>query len=145
VSEINFQIVNDEKSLHDAYYIREVVFMDEQQVPKELEMDEHDDSAIHFIGYIDDEPVGVARIRAYHEPTTAKVERVAIRKEYRGTGLGHKLMLFIEQEAKKRGFTTFKLNAQKYAEEFYQKLGYHTTSEPFDEAGIEHIAMEKKA
>ncbi|KXG43824.1 GNAT family N-acetyltransferase [Tepidibacillus decaturensis] len=140
-----YKLVTNQQELKDAFSIREVVFIDEQQVPKELEMDEYDNTATHFIVYDDKRPVATARMREYHDPSTVKIERVAVLKDERGKGIGKKLMTFIEQEALKMGFKTLRLNAQRHAETFYKDLGYMTISEAFDEAGIEHVTMEKKS
>lgn len=142
--EFRYQVVTTNKELNDAYQVREIVFMIEQQVPKNLEMDEHDETATHFVVYDDFEPVAAARIRTYTDNTIAKVERVAVLKKHRGTGVGKSLMNLIEKEALNQGYTAYRLNSQRHAEKFYSKLGYDTISEPFDEAGIEHVTMEKK-
>jgi len=135
--------VETEQELADAYHIREVVFIDEQEVPKELEMDEFDATATHLILYQGKQPVATARFREYGHQL-AKIERVAVLKELRGKGLGQKIMRFVEEEAAKQGYQRFRLNAQRHAEHFYAQLGYITISEPFDEAGIEHVTMEKE-
>lgn len=141
--EAQIQIITSKNELNDAFTIRETVFIIEQSVPREIELDEYDQTATHFIAYDQGKPIATARIRPYKE-NTAKVERVAVLKELRGTGIGKQLMVFIEQESAKMGFSTLRLNSQKHAEEFYSKLGYITISEPFYEADIEHVTMEKK-
>jgi len=144
LSDIQFQIVATKQELEDAFHVRQIVFVDEQQVPKELEMDQYEDDSLHFIVYLTDRPIATARIRSYLKEDTAKVERVAVLKEFRGTGIGKQLMQYIEQEATKKGYSTLRLNAQQHAESFYEELGYQTISEPFDEAGIQHVTMEKR-
>jgi predicted GNAT family N-acyltransferase len=126
-----------------AFAIRNQVFVEEQGVDPAIELDEHDNQATHFLAEWNGEPVGAARFRLL-DAITAKVERVAVLKPYRGRHIGVKLMETIESTAKTKGLAKLKLNAQKHAEPFYVSLGYQSYGEPFDEAGIVHVAMEKK-
>lgn len=135
----------NEREKRDALSVRRIVFIEEQQVPEEIEIDEHDDDAtetIHFVAYSDGKPVGAARLRPY-APGVGKVERVAVHASERGTGLGRQIMLAMEETAREKGFAKLKLNAQTHAQRFYEKLGYVPVGDLFHEAGIEHIAMEK--
>ncbi|MDR4998961.1 GNAT family N-acetyltransferase [Brevibacillus sp. FSL K6-0770] len=139
------QKVSSEKEMQDALTVRKAVFIDEQQVPAELEIDEHDEQGsgtVHFVAYNEQEPVGASRLRPY-APGVGKVERVAVLQSERGTGLGRQIMLVMEDAAKELGFDSLKLNAQTHAQRFYEKLGYEPHGDVFDEAGIEHIAMVK--
>lgn len=131
------------KELEDAFFVRQKVFVDEQDVPVHLEMDEHDQSAVHFVAYDDEMPIGAGRIRE-PEPGVAKVERVCILPQYRGKHLGNLMMETMESYAKEANLTTVKLNAQSYAVPFYEKLLYQITSPEFMDAGIPHRAMQKK-
>lgn len=139
------QTVTSEQDMADALSVRKLVFIEEQEVPADLEIDEHDQAGsdtIHFVAYKADTPVGASRLRPY-APGIGKVERVAVNKSERGTGLGRQIMLVIEETAQKKGFHTLKLNAQTHAQRFYEKLGYEPHGDVFDEAGIAHIAMVK--
>ena len=142
--ELKFLMVTNSRELKDAYKVRETVFIGEQQVPKDIEMDEYDDKAIHFVVYQKELPIAAARIRPYQNQDIVKVERVAVLKEHRKTGIGKDLMNYIEHEARKMGYTKFRLHSQRHAERFYTKLGYITISVPFYEASIEHVTMEKE-
>ena len=137
--EIN--IVNTKKELENAYHVRTVVFIEEQGVSEEEEMDEFDEVAIHFVGYQNGAPVAASRMRFVDG--YAKLERVCILKEERGKGFGRDIILFMEQIAKEKGYKASKLNGQAYAESFYQKLGYETISGEFMDAGIPHVSMKK--
>ncbi|ASJ54899.1 GNAT family N-acetyltransferase [Brevibacillus formosus] len=139
------QRVTTEQELADALSVRRVVFIEEQEVPEELEIDEHDTldgGTIHFVTYRNGKPVGASRIRTY-APGVGKIERVAVAKTERGTGLGRQIMLAMEELAKQHGYDSLKLNAQTQAQRFYEKLGYEPFGDLFDDAGIEHIAMVK--
>lgn len=76
----------------DAYYVRKEVFVKEQEVPIEIEIDELEDEAIHFVIYNDEmKPQAAARLRIIEGPK-AKLERICVLKEARAFGLGHKLL-----------------------------------------------------
>ncbi|TCS84521.1 GNAT family N-acetyltransferase [Tepidibacillus fermentans] len=141
---MEIKVVTNKKELNDAFSIREKVFIEEQNVPKVIEMDEYEEVATHFVVYDGNKPISTARFRKYLNEKTVKFERFAVLKEYRGQGVGRALIKVMEEEARKNGFTTLRLNAQRHAEGFYAKFGYQTISEPFDEAGIEHVTMIKK-
>ncbi|WP_340673171.1 GNAT family N-acetyltransferase [Brevibacillus agri] len=139
------QKVNSDQEMQDALAVRKAVFIDEQEVPADLEIDEHDQpgsGTVHFVAYNEQQPVGASRLRPY-EPGVGKIERVAVLKDERGTGLGRQIMIVMEEAAKELGFDSLKLNAQTHAQRFYEKLGYEPHGDVFDEAGIEHIAMVK--
>lgn len=137
-------MVKSEQEKADALAVRRVVFVEEQQVPEELEIDEHDhpDAAVlHFVAYAENGRSGQAgcvRMR----PAWARWN-VSVLASERGTGLGRHIMLAMEDAARQQGFAKLKLNAQTHAQRFYEKLGYLPVGDVFDEAGIEHIAMEK--
>ncbi len=121
--------------------IREEVFIREQQVPRELEVDGRDDECWHWLAWVGEHPVGTARARLVRPPGTAKVERVAIRTPQRGLGYGHELMAAIEKDLRAEGLKRIVLAAQASAVPFYVRRGYVTEGEMFLEAGIEHRTM----
>ncbi|WP_033541621.1 GNAT family N-acetyltransferase [Planococcus sp. CAU13] len=125
-----------------AFEIRRKVFVDEQQVPLHIEMDEYDDAATHFVGYNFQQPIAAGRIREI-EPGIGKVERVSVLPEFRGQHVGVLLMEAMEEYARSAGMSVLKLNSQSYAIPFYEKLNYTVTSPEFLDAGIPHRTMEK--
>ncbi|RXT14964.1 GNAT family N-acetyltransferase [Ammoniphilus sp. CFH 90114] len=126
--------------------VRSLVFVEEQNVPAELEYDALDEvkQTLHFVAYFKNLPQGAARLRPYSSLHVGKVERVAVLKEARGQGIGALLMNALEDQARKENFHTLLINAQLHAAPFYQRLGYTPVGEVFLEANIEHISMEKK-
>lgn len=141
------RILESEKDRLLGFKLRTEVFVKEQNVPIELEIDEKDNSenTIH-IGYFNgDELIGVARLIDM-DKEVIHIGRVAIDKYHRGEGIGHKLILGCEDIAKKvlnRDFN-IELSAQLYAENFYKKLGYNRVNNNiYIDAGIEHIDMKK--
>lgn len=139
---MNVKIVESEEELQQAYDIRMVVFVEEQNVPPEEEIDDLEGSAIHFIGYDHENPVAASRLRFVEE--YGKLERICVLKEARGKSFGKEIIQAMEKVVQEKGFKKAKLNAQTHAEGFYQKLGYHTISGEFMDAGIPHVTMTKE-
>lgn len=135
--------VETEKEYEDAIKIRRKVFVEEQDVPLHLELDEFDAEAVHFVAYDGDTPFGAGRIRVI-EPDIGKVERVCILPGYRGKHLGNLMMQCMEDYSISAEITKLKLNAQSHAILFYEKRNYTISSPEFLEAGIPHRAMEKQ-
>lgn len=137
----------------DALAVRHAVFVEEQGVPEDREVDEYDDhpDTIHFVAYAsggDGRPsgrraIGAARLRPYGDGV-GKVERVAVRGAHRGEGVGRRLMAAVERTAAERGFETLALDSQTHAAGFYERLGYGTVGEEFMDAGIPHVSMERE-
>jgi predicted GNAT family N-acyltransferase len=131
-----------EQRYEDALSVRYAVFVDEQGVPEDLEVDEHEDDAMHFVAYDEDgDPVGAARLREY-EAGVGKVERVAVLEARRGEGWGDALMDALEDAARKH-YDELYLHAQLPAARFYDRRGYEREGDQFEEAGIPHVAMRK--
>lgn len=134
--------VSGEATLADAHAVRRAVFIDEQGVSEAEEMDEKGPEAVHVVAYDDETPVGTARLRE-PEPGIAKIERVAVRESHREAGLGRELMYAVEDLARLDGMDEAVVQAQTRIQGFYEGLGYRTTSDTFEEAGIPHVEMEK--
>jgi predicted GNAT family N-acyltransferase len=135
------KVVSNEKELTDAFDVRKKVFVEEQKVPVEEEIDQYEDSAAHFILYQSGEPAGAGRFRIVDG--LGKVERICVLAKQRGTGAGKAIMNKIEQHAKSQGVEALKLNAQTHAIPFYTSLGYEVISDEFLDAGIPHKTMKK--
>ncbi|MGN8644577.1 GNAT family N-acetyltransferase [Gracilibacillus sp. HCP3S3_G5_1] len=133
--------VKTEQELQDAYKVRFEVFVEEQGVPEDLEIDDLENEALHFIGYQNEKPAVASRMRFVND--YAKMERICVIKAQRGKGFGRDILLFMEEAAKQKGMKKSKLNAQTQAEAFYQSLGYETISGEFMDAGIPHVTMTK--
>ncbi len=135
-----------EEELQQAFSVRKKVFVEEQNVPLHLEMDEYDVSpkaCRHFLAESEGMAVGAARWREY-EPGTAKLQRIAVLEPYRGRGVGKLRVESMEKDAAVLGCGKVILDAQCSAEGFYRRLGYVTEFEaPFLDAGIPHVRMSK--
>ncbi|WP_297990278.1 GNAT family N-acetyltransferase [Anoxybacillus sp.] len=130
----------DEALWRDALLVRRAVFIDEQGVSEEEEIDAFERESVHFVLYDDDKPIAAGRFRTIDG--VGKIERICVLPSYRGRGIGKQMMEAIEQYAKQH-VTKVKLNAQTHAEPFYKQLGYETVSDVFLDAGIPHVTMVK--
>ncbi len=134
-----FRIATSLDDVIKAYLVRAIVFMEEQRVAYAEEIDEFEHSALHILGEIEGEPFAAGRIRFLGE--YAKLERIAVRKEYRGRGLGHDLVNYMMQVAREKGFRKFKMHAQAHLSDFYGVHGFRTKGDIFQEANIDHYLM----
>ena len=117
-------------------HIRNIVFVKEQCVPKNIEMDGKDVDCNHFLICKKNEPIGTARLQS-----GGKIERVSILKTERKKGLGTKLMKFIINSARKKDLEKVYLHSQMDSIDFYKSLGFQTKGGMFQEAGIKHVLM----
>jgi predicted GNAT family N-acyltransferase len=134
---IKISLVTTKEQLDQAFMIREQVFCIEQNVDRNIEMDEFDQSAKHILAIVDDKPIATARWRFTDEG--AKMERFAVLKEYRGKGIGKKLVKFVLSKLKKQEYIY--LYAQESVLKFYDKCGFETVGSRFYEADIPHKKM----
>jgi predicted GNAT family N-acyltransferase len=126
-----------------AFALRLAVFCDEQGVPRELELDAHENIATHVVAVAEGEVVGTLRWRPICGGARVKIERVAVARQARSRGLGRALMLWALGRLDAFPIRDTVLHAQVYARSFYERLGYAAEGEPFDEDGIEHIRMRR--
>jgi len=126
-----------------AKAVRFEVFVDEQQVPAELELDEHDAEARHWLLEVAGEAAGTARVVEKPDGTW-KIGRVAIRASFRGQRLGALVMRTILAEAQAAGAPGAVLESQVHAIGFYEKLGFSAEGPEFMDAGIPHVLMQHR-
>ncbi|MBW4581390.1 MAG: GNAT family N-acetyltransferase [Tildeniella nuda ZEHNDER 1965/U140] len=123
-------------------HIRSLVFQIEQGVAADLEFDGKDETADHLLAYLDGQPVGTARMRRLND-RTAKVERVAVLKTARGSGIGKRIMVEALAFLTNAQVAEVLIHAQEAVRDFYQQLGFEPEGEVFREAGIPHVKMKK--
>lgn len=120
--------------------IRQRVFIREQSVPPELEWDDTDEIADHYLAVLpDNTPVATARLFTSLEET-AHIGRMAVLPEYRGRGIGEALLQHLIRDNALR-YPRFELSAQVHAVNFYHRCGFHICSDTYDDAGIPHVDM----
>jgi len=120
----------------EAQRIRFAVFVDEQRVPPELEMDEHDAVSIHALAFSGNRAVGTGRLLP-----DGHIGRMAVLKEWRGRGVGRELLRALMQRARQRGDREVVLAAQVQAMPFYAAEGFQPEGPVYVEAGIDHQDM----
>ncbi|MDU0077205.1 MULTISPECIES: GNAT family N-acetyltransferase [Bacillus] len=136
-------IAKTEKQLNDAFFVRKEVFVKEQHVPEEEEIDQFEDTSEHIVIYDGGQPVGAGRWRM--KDGHGKLERICVMKSHRSLGVGAIIMQALEKAAAAKGADSFLLHAQTQAVPFYEKQGYRVTSgEEFLDAGIPHLEMVKE-
>ena len=130
------------KEYQDALSVRTNVFVKEQQIPLEIEVDQNEEHAVHLVLYNDqEEPIAAGRYRVLDG--LAKAERICVLSSQRGTGAGAKIMEALENHAAEQGLQHVKLSAQAHAVPFYEKIGYHAITEEYLEQNIPHKMMKK--
>lgn len=122
----------------DAKAIRFEVFVDEQNVPADIELDDMDALCLHAVAYAaDGTPLGTGRLLP-----DGHIGRMAVRKPARGSGVGGALLQALMAQAQARGDRQVALSAQTQAAPFYTRHGFAIDGEEFFEAGIAHINMQ---
>ncbi len=132
--------IASEQEKQEVFALRFEVFVDEQGVPPEIELDSEDERALHILAEENGMTVGCARV-IFHEKE-AHIGRLAVKKAYRGKGVGASICRFVIEDCKKKGCLRIWLGAQLHAVGFYEKLGFRPRGEVFLDAGMEHIEME---
>jgi predicted GNAT family N-acyltransferase len=130
--------VKTKSEIDSIFSIRNRVFVVEQNVDAAEEYDEDDQKCTHFIAYCNGEACGTARWR-FKDKGIIKLERFAVLKEYRNTGVGAALVKAVLQDLPYANKVM--LHAQVHAVPFYEKMGFKSYGPQFEEAGIQHFAM----
>jgi predicted GNAT family N-acyltransferase len=136
---IRVKRISSRLDVEKAFAIRLRVFVKEQGVPTEIELDRDDKRAIHFLATIAGKAVGTGRVVMRH--SGAKIGRMAVLKSYRRKGVGKVLLKRAIVKARNLGAEKIYLHAQVPVIGFYEKMGFRCISPIFDEAGIPHRKM----
>ena len=133
----------DATEIEAAMDLRVRVFVDEQGVNPEEEVDDLDRESVQIVGVDDTGVIATCRLRDLGGGEW-KLERMAVDRRVRRNGVGGRLLAGAEREARERGATEMVLNAQRRAESFYAARGYVPEGDTFLEAEIEHVRMRKE-
>ena len=131
-------ICDYESNIKEICAIRYNVFVEEQKVPEELEIDGLDDKAKHVLAFVDSVQIGTGRILS-----DGHIGRVAVLKDYRGLGIGKSIMKELIKWAQNMNLEKAWLSSQWHAHSFYLDLDFVCVGEIYKEAGIDHIKMFK--
>lgn len=116
---IKIQIGDWDTCREDAAAIRHEVFVEEQNVPPELELDQQDLQCVHAVAYSNGQPIGTGRLLP-----DGHIGRIAVKANYRGKGVGSGLLDALINEARRRSHLEVVLSAQTHALEFYSRRGF---------------------
>lgn len=129
-----------QEASQEAYSIRKKVFIEEQGVPEDMELDEHDPLAKHALAYQDGLCVGTGRLVKL-DNQHAQIGRMAVLSAYRNQDIGAAILSSLITLAKTEGVSTLVLHSQISAVSFYSKFGFIAEGPIYDEAGIAHRNM----
>lgn len=137
---VSIRLVTWEDARSEASRIRFAVFVDEQKVPAEIELDEHDPHCVHALASdAEGRVVGTGRLLP-----DGHIGRMAVSLAARGRGVGGAILEALVDAARKRGDREVVLNAQVRAMDFYRAHGFVEEGPEFDDAGIPHRAMRRR-
>jgi predicted GNAT family N-acyltransferase len=139
MSGFRVRIADWEREREAMRAIRTPVFIQEQQVPQQIEWDDMDPLCVHALALdADGTPIGTGRLAP-----DGKIGRMAVLGEWRGKGVGAAILDFLVACARERGIKDCRLHAQRHALEFYLQHGFEVEGEEFMEASIPHVNMRK--
>lgn len=138
-AEVRIELGAWDELAQEATPIRHAVFVQEQGVPVDIELDEWDPLSLHAIARDGDgRAIGTGRLLP-----DGHIGRMAVLRTARGSGAGTAILLALMDAARERGHREVVLNAQTHAASFYRRLGFVEEGDVFDDAGIPHIAMRR--
>ena len=135
---VTVELMDWERAKPHAAPLRLEVFVREQRVPAEIELDEMDPRSLHALAYAGDQPVGTARLLP-----DGHIGRMAVLKPWRRRGVGGLLLRNLIQKAREQGHREALLSAQVHAVPFYEGHGFRCDGPEFEEAGIRHRLMRR--
>ena len=132
------ELMSWEKARVHAAPVRATVFVDEQRVPAELEMDDKDADCLHAIAFEGERAVGTGRLLP-----DGHIGRMAVLRAYRGKGVGGEILEALVEAARRRGEREIVLSAQTHALAFYRAHGFEAFGAQYEEAGLPHQDMRR--
>ena len=136
---LRIELMPWEKARAHAAPIRFTVFVEEQGVPLEIELDEQDPLSIHVVAFENRKPVATGRLLP-----DGHIGRMAVLKDWRRRGIGALMLQALIERAKERGCAEVALSAQVHAVPFYRAHGFVPQGDEYLEAGIRHQAMKRR-
>ena len=143
MEELSYKLVTSDRELEGAFEVRRRVFVEEQGIPEDIELDEEDKEALQMVVKDGDRVIGTARVQ-FLSTGVAKIERMAILQPFRLRGIGGRIISFLSEELRNRQVEQVILHAQYSVVDFYKSCGFEETGSPFLEVGIKHIKMQRQ-
>jgi Predicted acyltransferase len=138
---MNLIKVINQKQLVDALLVRSIVFTDEQKVPTNIQIDEEDQTCLHYVCYDNNKAIGALRLIIHNN--YVKLGRFCVLKSHRLLGVGHFMLTALEKEKEIIEVGEIRFNAQIQVIKFYESCGYISYGDVFEEANIQHKRMKK--
>ena len=142
MAELRVALGSWEELRTQAEPIRYAVFVDEQKVPAEIELDAWDPQCVHALAF-DARDGGAVAVGTGRLLPDGHIGRMAVRQEARGRGVGTALLRVLMDEARRRGHVDAVLSAQTHAVPFYEREGFRAEGGVYDDAGIPHVDMRR--
>ena len=139
---LSYKLVTNAAELQGALAVRRQVFIEEQGIAEDIELDEYDREALHMVVKDGQRVIGTARVR-FLADGQAKLERMAVLKPLRRRGIGREIIAFLNEELRNRQIEQVILHAQHSAIVFYKSSGFEESGSSFWEAGIKHTKMQR--
>lgn len=136
---VTYLLAETRESIRKVFELRRQVFCEEQGFSVETEQDGLDVGSKHVAAICSGEVVGCGRIRILDH--YAKLERIAVTKTMRGTGIGAELIRFMVEESRRNGKASVKLAAQSHSIPFYRRCGFAPEGMAFEVEGVPHQNM----
>jgi len=130
------ELMSWEEARVHASPVRFTVFVEEQGVPRDIELDEYDPVSVHAVVFEDEIPIATGRLLP-----DGHIGRMAVLKNWRNRGIGGLMLTSLLERAKERGQPQVALSAQIHAVPFYRAHGFVEEGSEYLEAGIRHQAM----
>jgi len=138
---VTTKVAHTIEEMMQAFAVRAAVFLSELACPYTEEFDGNDFTATHFLGYVDGEPASTCRVRYFAD--FAKLERVAVRTEFRKTGVGGTMIRFALDLCQQKGYQKLHGHCEEHLLPFWQKFGFEPIeAERFMLLGHEYIEIE---
>ncbi len=143
MKELSYKLVESENELRGAFEVRRRVFVEEQGIAEEMDLDGNDGKALQMVVKDGAEVIGTARVQLLNAKQ-AKLERMAVLDGFRRMGVGRAIADFIIEELRNKQVEQVVLHAQYGVIAFYKSCGFEETGLPFTEAGLKHIKMQRR-
>ncbi|MCY4560489.1 MAG: GNAT family N-acetyltransferase [Chloroflexi bacterium] len=145
-SDITVKLIETPAELEGAFSLRIRVFVGEQGVPADIEVDEADTDpgTVHAVALHNGVIIGTGRLLPDVDGKGPHIGRMAVERDRRRDGIGGQVLNFLEDQGRARGFRQITLHAQEYVKSFYAGHGYREVGDIFEEAGISHREMVKE-
>ncbi len=145
-ADITVKPIETPAELEGAFSLRIRVFVGEQGVPADIEVDEADTDpgTVHAVAVHNGVIIGTGRLLPDVDGKGPHIGRMAVERDRRRDGIGGQVLNFLEDQGRARGFRQITLHAQEYVKSFYAGHGYREVGDIFEEAGIPHREMVKE-